>query len=125
MQKQLFLSPTGEQQLNALTELQEAAQQKAKPLIEWWDDRTRMEKGINTFLVPYDFVALKASEKAVALMDKGQGIFNVVKHLQEEIVSPIKQENELLKEQNKKLLGEKNQLLALFIEIIVGDNAYE
>jgi len=95
MNKQLTL---GEQQLNALTELRESAQQKAKPLIEWWNDHRNLEKGINTFLVPYDFMALKASEKAVALMDKGYGVFNVVKQLQEEIVKPIKQENEALKE---------------------------
>lgn len=120
MQKQLF-TPTGEQQLNALTELREVAQQKAKPLIEWWNSRRSLPKGIDTFFVEYDLVALKASEKAVALMDKGYGVFNVVKQLQEDIVAPIKRENELLKEQNKKLTDEKNRLLALFTECLTGD----
>jgi len=121
MQKQLF-TPNAEQQLNVLTELREVAQKEAKPLIELWDNRRTLKDGIDTFFVPYALVSLKTSEKAVALMDKGYGVFNAIKTLQEEIVKPIEEENKLLKEENKKLIAEKNQLLALFMEMVIGDN---
>ncbi|MFA5365547.1 MAG: hypothetical protein WC325_10255 [Candidatus Bathyarchaeia archaeon] len=120
MQKQL-LPLNGWQQNNALTELKEMAQQKAKPLIEWWNDRRTLNKGIDTFLVSYDFFSLEIAKKSVSLMDKGYDIFKVIRDMQETIVKPVKQRNEFLETENKRLLEEKNYLASLLSEYTLGE----